>query len=155
MVAGVVAATDGWRFPVWHGGFVLRCASDGRAARPRLPKLAGGPVLACEAQRRPAQRWSPHAVSAELAELGHKARAESICRGRYDRSGSSGLDPDSRELLPRRRRHRKPRSRCGRAERSVLGGYKPTADRPPSAEDRQEPATGRATWTRARTTAQR
>ena len=116
-----------------------QAAAEGRAARPRLSKLAGDPVLAFEVQRRLAQRWSPHAISADLAELGMAVCAESIYRGCYDHSGSSGLDPDSWELLPRQRKHRKPRSRCERAKRSVLGEYKPIADRPASADDRAEP----------------
>ena len=41
--------------------------------------------------------------------------------------------------LPRRRRRRKPRSRCEQAKRSPLGDIRPISDRPPAAADRSEP----------------
>ncbi len=41
--------------------------------------------------------------------------------------------------MPRQRRRRKPRSRCGQAKRSALGEYRPLAERPAGADDRFEP----------------
>ena len=110
-----------------------QAGSDASARRPRVSKLAG------EVQRRLRQRWSPHAISAELRTLGMAVCAESIYRGCYDYTARSGLEPGSWELLPRRRKHRKPRSRCEKAKRSALGDYRPIADRPPPAGGRKEP----------------
>ena len=79
----------------------------------------------------PSQRSLPSAVL--------RVCAETIYRACYDRSGRSGLKPGTWEKLPRARRRRKPRSRCEEAKRSALGDYKPIADRPEAAADRQEP----------------
>jgi len=95
--------------------------------------------LGLEVQKRLDERLSPHAVSAELAELGYRVCAETIYRACYDPREGSGLEPGTCKKLPRARRRRKPRSRCEKAKRSVLGDYKPVADRPASAEDREEP----------------
>jgi len=90
-------------------------------------------------QERLDERLSPHAISAELAELGHKVCAEAIYRAYFDYTASSGLKPGTWKKLPRARRRRKPRSRCERAKRSALGDYRPIADRPRAAGARAEP----------------
>ncbi|WP_419917650.1 hypothetical protein [Candidatus Poriferisocius sp.] len=55
--------------------------------------------------------------------------AETIYRACYDPTGRSGLAADSWKLLVRQRRRRKPRSRCEQAKRSVLGDFRPIAQR--------------------------
>ena len=115
-----------------------QAAADARAERPKAPKLVADAVLAGAVQRRLDQRWSPHAISADLRAAGMHVCAETIYRGCYDRSGRSGLKPGSWKKLPRRRRRRKQRGRCEQAKRSALGDYKPIADRPAAAADRSE-----------------
>ena len=114
-------------------------AADGRALRPRACKLAADAELASAVAERLAQRWSPHAISAELGELGYEVCAETIYRACYSNDRRSGLAAGSWAKLPRQRRRRKPRSRCEKAKRSPLGDYKPIADRPAEAGDRAEP----------------
>ena len=124
------------------GGYCARRAqadADGRARRPRLWRLAADAELRREVQDRLDERLSPHAVSAELARCGLKVCAETIYRGCYDRVGRGGLNPGTWKKLPRARPRRKPRGRLEQAKRSVLGDYRPIADRPAAAEDRSEP----------------
>lgn len=124
------------------GGYCARRAqadADKRARRPRPWRLAAEAELRLKVQGRLDERLSPHAISAELAQCGLKVCAETIYRGCYDRAGRSGLKPGTWKKLPRARPRRKPRGRCEQAKRSVLGDYKPIADRPRSAEDRREP----------------
>ena len=116
-----------------------QAGADARAARPKAPKLAADPGLASAVAERLGQRWSPHAISAELAELGLFVCAETIYRACYANSAETGLEPGSWDKLPRQRRRRRPRGRCENAKRSALGGYRPIADRPPAAESRAEP----------------
>jgi len=116
-----------------------QAAAEGRARRPRPSKLASDEVLGREVQERLDERLSPHAVSAELARLGLFVCAETIYRACYANCAQSGLAAGTWAKLPRARRRRKPRRRGEQAKRSALGDYKPIADRPESAEDRQEP----------------
>ena len=113
--------------------------ADAGAKRPRAPKLGADAALCREVQQRLDERLSPHAISAELAELGMFVCAETIYRACYDPAAPSGLAAGTWNKLPRARRRRKPRSRCEQAKRSPLGDYRPIADRPASAEGRQEP----------------
>ncbi len=62
--------------------------------------------------------------------------AESVCRACYGDTSGSGLVPGSWELLPRQRKHCKPRGRCEQAERSAPGEYRPIAERTANAGDR-------------------
>ena len=129
-----------------------------RAARPRAPKLAEDAELAGAVCERLAQRWSPPPISADLRALGLRVCSETIYRACYDRTGRRGLPPNSWQLLPRRRRRRKPRGRLEQAKRSALGEFRPLAERPAEAAAWEgdlvigrphrlaRPATGRATW---------
>ena len=124
------------------GGYCARRAqadADGRARRPRLWRLAADAELRLEVQERLDERLSPHAVSAELARCGLKVCAETIYRGCYGSAGRGGLRAGTWKKLPRARPRRKPRGRCEQAKRSVLGDYRPIADRPAAAADRREP----------------
>ena len=107
-------------------------AAGARARRPRAPKLARDRVLAAAAAvcERLAMRWSPHAISADLGVRGLGVCAETVYRACYSSSGNSGLKPGSWNKLPRQRRRRKPRGRCEQAKRSVLGEFRPLAERP-------------------------
>ena len=116
-----------------------QASAEAAAGRPRPSKLASDRRLCRLVADRLKERLSPHAISAELKELGRHVCAESIYRACYDLSGSSGLEPGAWKKLPRARRRRKPRGRCGKAKRSPLGDFRPIADRPESAEDRAEP----------------
>ena len=114
-------------------------SADTGAARPKAPKLACDPVLGAAVAERLGQRWSPHAISADLRARGLGVCAETIYRGCYANSAETGLEPRSWSKLPRQRRRRKPRSRCEQAKRSALGEYRPIADRPAKADNRSEP----------------
>ena len=116
-----------------------QAGADARAQRPRASKLAADAVLGRLVQDRLDERLSPHAISAELAELGYRVCAETIYRACYDHTAASGLRPGTWAKLPRARRRRKPRGRCEQAKRSALGDYRPIADRPRAAEGREEP----------------
>ncbi|MCQ3811144.1 MAG: IS30 family transposase [Acidimicrobiia bacterium] len=116
-----------------------QAGADARAARPRPSKLAADAVLGWEVQQRLDERLSPHAVSAELAEMGMFVCAETIYQACYDPAALSGLEAGTWNKLPRARRRRKPRSRCEQARRSPLGDYRPIAERPETAEGRDEP----------------
>ena len=123
------------------GAYRARAAqagADARGRRPKVPKLVADAVLAGAVQRRLGQRWSPHAISADLGAVGMRVCAETIYRGCYGSAGRSGLKPGSWKKLPRRHRRRKPRSRSEQAKRSALGDYRPIADRPAAADDRSE-----------------
>ena len=113
--------------------------ADAAAGRPRRSKLASDAGLARLVQDRLKERLSPHAISAELRELGYKVCAETIYRACYANCGRSGLAAGTWAELPRSRRRRKPRGRCEQAKRSPLGDYRPIADRPAEADHRQEP----------------
>ncbi len=116
-----------------------QAAAEGRARRPRPSKLASDEVLGREVQERLKERLSPHAIAAELRDLGHRVCAETIYRACYANCGQSGLAAGTWAGLPRARRRRKPRRRCEQAKRSALGDYKPIADRPAQADSRAEP----------------
>ena len=115
-----------------------QAAAKARARRPKEPKLAADPVLAAAAAELLAERWSPHAVSAELRARGLRVCAETIYAACYDHSGSRGLPEGSWRWLPRRCRKRKPRGRRTRKP-GPLGDFKPIAERPAAAGDRREP----------------
>ncbi len=105
-----------------------------QARRPRACKLEADPVLAAQVKRRMNQRWSPQAISADLAGEGQRVCAETIYRAAYS---GCGLGADAWKDLPRGRRRRRPRSRH-REKASPLGDYRPLSERPPAAEDRDE-----------------
>ena len=109
------------------------------AGRPRVAKLACDFELASAVAERLGQRWSPHAISADLRARGLGVCAETVYRACYDHAGRSGLKPGSWKKLPRQRRRRKPRGRCEQAKRSALGDFRPIADRPAEADTRAEP----------------
>lgn len=107
--------------------------AERRARRPRAAKLEADPVLAWQVKSRLGRGWSPHAVSADLAESdGGRVCAETVSRCAY--SGRA-LGCDAWKDLPRWCR---PRSRCAQ-EASPLGEYRPLRDRPAAAADRSEP----------------
>ena len=122
----------------YRAGFAQQ-AAGARARRPRAPKLARDRVLAAAVAERLAQRWSPHAISADLGVRGLGVCAETVYRACYDHTGRNGLKPGSWNKLPRQRRRRKPRGRCAQAKRSVLGEF-PASSRPAGASRRQSRA---------------
>ena len=124
--------------PQQYGAGDAQQSADGRARRPRAGKLACDAELAAAVAERLDQRWSPHAISADLGARGMGVCAETVYRACYDHTGRSGLKPGSWEKLPRQRRRRKPRGRCEQAKRSALGEYRPLADRPAEADTRSE-----------------
>lgn len=115
-----------------------QAAADARARRPRAPKLVADAALAGAVQQRLAQRWSPHAISADLKAVGMHVCAETIYRACYGNSPETGLEAGSWNKFPRRRRRRKRRGRCEQAKRSALGEFRPLADRPAAAAERSE-----------------
>ena len=125
--------------PQQYGAGDAQQSADGRARRPRAGKLACDAELAAAVCERLAQRWSPHAISADLGALGLRVCAETIYRACYDRHSRRGLPPNSWQLLPRQHRRRKPRGRLEQAKRSVLGEFRPLAERPAKADTRAEP----------------
>ena len=102
-----------------------QAAACARAKRPKVPKLAGDPILAGAVCERLAMRWSPQAISADLGALGLRVCAETIYRACYDRTGRRGLAERSWAHLPRQQRRRKPRGRLEQAKRSALGEFRP------------------------------
>ena len=110
-----------------------------RARRPKAPRLASDEVLAREVADRLAQRWSPHAISADLSAEGLSVSAETIYRACYSNSDRSGLSAQSWRKLPRGRRRRRPRGRCEQAKRCALGNYRSVTERPAAAAQRLEP----------------
>ena len=87
-----------------------------RARRPKVPKLVTDPQLAEAVTERLEMGWSPHAVAADLRNEGSLSLvcAETIYQACYEPSVT--LTAGWR-WLPRRRRRRKPRSRCEQAKR--------------------------------------
>ncbi|WP_419838426.1 transposase [Candidatus Poriferisodalis sp.] len=97
-----------------------------QARRPRPCKLEADPVLAEQVKRRMTQRWSPQAISADMAAEGRRVCTETIYRAAYS---GCGLDADAWADLPRGRRRRRPRS--GHSDKaSPLGQYRPLSERP-------------------------
>ena len=84
------------------------------------------------------QRWSPHAISADVKTFGYSVSAETIYRPCYANSPCSGLQARSLKKLPTQRRRRRRRSRCEQAKRSPLGPYRPLSARPAEAAGRSE-----------------
>ena len=125
--------------PQQYGAGDAQQSADGRARRPRAGKLACDAELAAAVCERLAQRWSPPPISADLGALGLRVCAETIYRACYDRHSRRGLPPNSWQLLPRRRRRRKPRGRLEQAKRSALGEFRPLAERPAKAAGREQP----------------
>lgn len=117
--------------------------AEDRARRPKTPKLVADPELAGAVAERLEMGWSPHAISADLRNEGldteRRVCAETIYQACYEPCGRRGLSAGSWRRLPRRRRRRKPRSRCEQAKRSPLGNIRPIADRPVAVEERTEP----------------
>ena len=114
-----------------------QASAEERAARPKTPKLAADPDLGSAALELLAQRWSPHAVAAQLRAEGLRVCAETIYRACYDHTGRRGLPEGSWRLLPRRCRRRKPQGRHTQKP-SPLGDFKAIAERPAAVEDRRE-----------------
>lgn len=114
-----------------------QAAAEVRAARPKTPKLVADPELAAAVAGGLRERWSPHAISAQLRAEGRAVCAETIYAACYDHRGSRGLPEGSWRRLPRCRRRRKPRGRAARNP-SPLGDFKPVAARPGGVEDRRE-----------------
>ncbi|MDE0674395.1 MAG: IS30 family transposase [bacterium] len=115
--------------------------ADVRARRPKVPKMVTDRHLAEGVGDRLEMGWSPHAISADLRNQDRPLRvsAETIYQACYDPRGGRGLPVGSWKQLPRRRRRRKPRSRCEQAKRNPLGGIRPIGDRPQAASGRTEP----------------
>ena len=114
-----------------------QAAAGARAARPKAPRLAADPELAEAVSRLLRERWSPHAIAAQLRAEGRPVSAETIYAACYDHSGSRGLPKGSWRLLPRRCRRRKPRHRAARKP-SPLGDFRPITQRPAAVEGRRE-----------------
>ena len=106
-----------------------------RARRPRACKLEADPVLAALVKARMNRRWSPHAISADMAAQGHRVCAETIYRAAYS---GCGLGAEAWKDLPRGRRRRRPRSRHSE-KAGPLGAYRPLSERPAVVEERSEP----------------
>ena len=70
----------------YRAGFAQQ-AAGARARRPRAPKLARDRVLAAAVAERLEQRWSPHAISADLGVRGLGVCAETVYRACYSRPG--------------------------------------------------------------------
>lgn len=114
-----------------------QAAAEARAARPKTPKLAADPDLGSAALELLAQRWSPHAVAAQLRAEGLRVCAETIYRACYDHTSRRGLPEGSWRLLPRRCRRRKPRGQHTQKP-SPLGDFKAIAEHPAAVGDRRE-----------------
>ena len=130
--------------PAGYDADLAQLAAQSRAVRPKQPKLACEPGLASAVSERLAMGWSPHSISAELRSVGLAVSAETIYRACYDHSGSRGLPEGSWRCLPRRRRRRKPRSRCTRKP-SPLGVIGPCRSGRRPRRGAARPGTGRAT----------
>ena len=105
-----------------------------QARRPRACKLEADPVLAAQVKARLTQRWSPHAISADVAAAGQRVCAETIYRAAYS---GCGLGAQAWKDLPRGRRRRRPRSRHSE-KAGPLGVYRPLSSRPAAVGDRDE-----------------
>ena len=111
-------------------------ADASRQARwPRAWELEADPVLAAQVKARMTQRWSPHAISADVAAQGQRVCAETIYRAAYS---GCGLHADAWKDLPRAQRRRRPSSRHSE-KAGPLGEYRPLSDRPAAVEKRIEP----------------
>ncbi|WP_420437308.1 IS30 family transposase [Candidatus Poriferisodalis sp.] len=106
-----------------------------QARRPRACKLEADPVLAAQVKRPMKQRWSPQAISADVAAEGQRVCAETIYRAAYS---GCGLGAQAWADLPRGRRRRRRRSRHSE-KASPLGDYRPLSRRPAAVEERNEP----------------
>ena len=106
-----------------------------RARRPRAWELEADPVLAAQVKARMTRRWSPHAISADMAAQGRRVCAETIWRAAYS---GCGLGADAWADLPRAQRRRRARSRHSE-KAGPLGQYRPLSERPGAVEDRSEP----------------
>ena len=106
-----------------------------RARRPRAWELEADPVLAALVKARMTQRWSPHAISADMAAVGHRVCAETTWRAAYS---GCGLGAEAWKDLPRGRRRRRPRSRHS-DKAGPLGAYRPLSERPAAVCERTEP----------------
>jgi IS30 family transposase len=122
---------------VGYDAGAAQAAADVRAERSRTPKLAADAELGAAVLDLLEERWSPHAVAAQLRSEGRRVCAETIYAACYDPTGGRGLPEGSWRHLPRRRRRRKPRCRHTQTP-SPLGVFKPVADRPAAAGDRSE-----------------
>ena len=120
-----------------YGALAAQAAARVRAVRPKTPKLVADRGLAAAVAERLAMRWSPHAVSADLRVEGRAVCAETIYAACYDHSGSRGLPEGSWRCLSRRRRKRKRHGRHTQ-KTSLLGDFRPLADRPGEACGRDE-----------------
>ena len=105
-----------------------------QARRPRACKLVADPVLAGQVKARMTQRWSPHAISADVAAGGRRVCAETIYRAAYS---GCGLGAEAWKDLPRAQRRRRPRSRHS-DKAGPLGDYRPLSERPAAVEERTE-----------------
>ena len=61
--------------------------ASAQARRPRAWELEADPVLAALVKARMTRRWSPHAISADMAAQGHRVCAETIYRAAYSGCG--------------------------------------------------------------------
>ena len=115
-----------------------------RARRPKVPKLVTDPQLAEAVTERLEMGWSPHAVAADLRNEGSLSLvcAETIYQACYEPCGQRGLTAGSWRWLPRRRRRRKPRSRCEQAKRSTTRWTHLSVPQP--RQTVANPATGKA-----------
>ena len=105
-----------------------------QARRPRAWELEADPVLAALVKARMTRRWSPHAISADMAAVGQRVCAETIWRAACS---GCGLGADAWKDLPRGRRRRRPRSRHS-DKGGPLGAYRPLSERPAAVEERSE-----------------
>ena len=120
-----------------YGAQAAQATAQARAVRPKTPKLAADPGLAAAVAQRLSMGWSPHAVCADLRVEGRAVCAETIYAACYDHSGSRGLPEGSWRCLPRRCRKRKQRGRHTRKP-SLLGDFRPIAQRSAAVQDRSE-----------------
>ena len=81
------------------------------------------------------RRWSPQAISADMAAQGQRVCADTIWRAAYS---GCGLGAEAWKDLLRGRRRRRPRSRHS-DKAGPLGEYGPLSERPAAVEDRSEP----------------
>ena len=123
-----------------HGRYnaqAAQAAARAAAVRPKTAKLAADLGLAAAPAEWLGMGWSLHAVCADLRVEGLVVCAETISAGCYDHSGSRGLPEGSWRCLSRRRRKRKRRGRHTQ-KTSLLGDFRPLADRPGEACGRDE-----------------
>ena len=132
------------------GGFYraedAQTEAEVRARRPKVPKLVTDPQLAEAVTQRLEMGWSPHAVAADLRNEGSLSLvcAETIYQACYEPCGARGLAAGSWRWLPRRRRRRKPRSRCEQAKRNPSVTSDPSVTVLPISRNASNPVTGKA-----------